>query len=238
VTPSYDLLRFAQAVQREKDSALAAQVARDIDAARSSLADVVARMHAGLQRGESADVRVVLEAIEAQADIALRIVSRLADAARPREAERRRINVEQLTLEALAAVAPRLARGLALSASIAPALPPIAGDAQLLAEALVAILAFAQRALVGARRGGTIHVEVRSGAGLPDGAPCVAIRVSDAGPAPRDGTPPAPGPPPAAEPADAGLNRALTIIAHHGGTVSIENPGIGGVCLTLELPAE
>jgi len=242
IRPSYDLLRFAQAVQREKDSALIEQVARGVDAARSSLADVVARTRESLQRGECADVRATLHAIEAQAEIALRIVSGLVAAARPRATERRRINVNQLTLEALAAIAPRLQPGIALSTRIASALPPIAGDEHLLAEALVAFVSFIERALVTARRTGTIRLEVWSRAGRVGGAPPVLIRVSDHGPGTADWAPPGPPAPVAAlldlEAAGPDLSRAVRIIADHGGTVSVEDRAPEGICFTLELPTE
>jgi signal transduction histidine kinase len=238
IRPSYDLLRFAHAAQREKDSALLAQVAQDVDAMRTALAAVVAETQEALQRGEYPDVGGLLAAIAAQAEIALRIISRLAEAARPREGERRPISVHQLALDALARAVGRLHGGIAVSTRIAPDLPPIEGDDELLAEALVALVVHAEAELIAARRGGTISIDIAWQAAGGSAPARVLIRVAGESAALAGGSPRVPEPAGSAE-ADAGdlaLGRARQIVLDHGGAMSAERRG-GTLSVTVELPA-
>lgn len=238
--PTVDLLKFAKIVKSETPVALREEVAGQMGLPNPPLTEALARTHAAFARGELADVREALEALQARADLAARMVTRLAASARTRTSEagfaseRRLVSLNALAAETLSLLATRLEGGVSVASRLDPELPPIVANSRQLQQVLVALISYAGQAMAAAGKAGTITVETSHRGGVLRGEGIVRARVADDGP----GIPErllsrifqplsTPGP----------LALVSRIVAEHGGVIWAENLPGGGACFTLEFPA-
>jgi signal transduction histidine kinase len=224
VMPASDRIAGARAVRREKRSALLDQVARGIESLRSSLSAVLARTQAAFDRGVLPDVQEALRAIEAQAEMAARLVEKLSAAVRLRSGARRLLDVNETIAEVLAELTPRLPPTVQVVTGLDPRLPRVLGDSRLLQQALADVISCTGQAMGEAPTPGTITVETSHSDRLLQGEAVVRVRITSAWPAaPTTSTAP-------------GLARASMIVAEHGGGFSVEDLP-AGAGITIELRA-
>lgn len=240
----YDLARFTHIVGSERPAALAAQVAREVDGLRSSLDEVVARTRSLFRGGELDDVRRVLEALRAQADLAARMVAALGEAlARrgldtPAPSARRVVDLNGLVSEALTRRASAVPGGVPAVPRLDAALPRVVADAGRLREALVALLVDAEDLAGPALTRVTAATAFRPGPIRGEGSVRLDLgfegwSLSEA--AARRLFEPLSGPT-APGATDHRLRAVAGEIAQHGGVIGAE-PAVGGVRIRIELPA-
>jgi PAS domain S-box-containing protein len=233
LTHSYAELGRAQTqlVQRERLAALgelSAVVAHEV---RNPLA-VIFNSLGSLQHllRPSGDARVLLDAIQEEADRLNRIVGDLLDFARPSEPTIVPGLLGAVVEEALAAALAHAPPGIEVRRVLDAPLPPVRLDAHLVRQAVVNLVVNALQAMP---RGGTLTLRTRA-----DGDAAV-VEVSDTGPGVAPGvrarvfepffTTKATG-------TGLGLAVVRRIAEGHGGSVEVESPPEGGARFLLRLP--
>ena len=232
---SLDLLKFAVIVQSERPDPGRAGVAGDVSALPEALARAVTCGRDALERGALSDVRAALDVLQAQAELTARVVGQLMDAVRGdgtasyEPAAACRLNVNDLVVEALAALRAGLPAGTALSTDLDPDLPPVDGDARLLREVLTTVLG----ALTRARTPAHLAIGTSQRLGVLRGEQIVRVSMMQL----AAGVPA----PDAEYGLDAatriGLYRASRIAGEHGGVLSAASLAAGGLRFVLELPS-
>lgn len=234
---SQDLVRFAAFVQSERP-------ATEGQSLPSALAKALRRTRKAFERGELSDVQLALEALQAQAEAAARIVARLTEAAGAsdeepiRDTERRLVNLNELILKTVG----RLAGATAVSSRLDPGLPQIAGDPRRLQYVLKVLIAAVASAMEAAGRPGVITVETSHGEGVLRGERVVRLLMTDDYSQVLEQVRPVPvlsfaRPEHSGSGADADLRRAARLVREHGGVLCAAGLAGGGVCFTLDLPA-
>jgi len=188
------------------------------------------------QKSLPAAVRRDLAVVSREADRAAQIVENLLVFAGGRRMSKRPVNLNTVVSRALAQRSrERRASGVEVQRKLADALPPVAGHALLLQQAVHNILLNAEQELA-ARGGGRIEVatakasgrvrlEVRdNGRGI---APTVLPRVFEPFFTTKD----------VGKGTGLGLAIAYGVVTEHGGTVSAANHPRGGAAFVVELPA-
>jgi len=161
-----------------------------------------------------------------------RVVQGFLKFVRPEEIRLAPVPVEALLAEAARLMAPEANRaGVRIAQDVAPDLPPVAGDRELLQQALTNLVTNAIQAMP---KGGTVTLGARLG---PDGA--VEIRIADEGEgiAPQDlekifrlyFTTKAQG-------SGIGLSMVYRIVQMHDGRIDVESEVGRGTVMTLTLP--
>lgn len=224
--PTFDVVKFTSIVGSETRRAFADQVAREIDAIKPALLEVIAGTEAAFDRGELSDVRALLDARREEVEAAARMVARLlagAGAPSRRPAARRRLlNVNELAAETLYLLVPHLGGGLTVVTRLDPALPRVVGNANDLEQALGALMTCAARSVTDAGRTGTVVVETSHREAAVQGEWIVSVKIEANGSGVAEGL---------------DLRAVSRIAAEHGGVVQAANAAGGGVRFTLELPA-
>jgi hypothetical protein len=237
---SEDLLRFALLVQNECPSSAGARFAGPDPAPFPAVAQALCRSREAFARGELADIRASLEALQAQAALAAEIIARLSDVVRASDSQRyaasdrRLLNVNDLLEQALDAVtAPR--PGFTAVARLDAGLPSVAGDPTQISEILITVLLAAARANQLAGRLEPIAVETSHRDGVLKGETIVQVAIAAGDPLSVDARAEIPGTGAPAE-ARTGLDRAARLVREHGGILTASGLG-GGIRFTVELPA-
>jgi nitrogen-specific signal transduction histidine kinase len=220
--PSSDLLRFAKVVRTERPAAFLEQVARQIDALQSPLAEVLARTQAAFDRGELADVRESLEALRQQADLAARMMTKLVASAEQRAAERVLVDLNDLSERVVGILRGRRGPGVTVATRWAEGLPPVAGNTRQLEQALLAVVSMVWTAAAARERPGVVTVETSHELGVMRGEGVVRLRVRAEGIGlSGEGT---------------DVDLARDIIVEHGGVLSFLGGAAGETGFTVELP--
>jgi signal transduction histidine kinase len=238
---SQDLVRFAAIVQSEHPGAQGQSLP-------SALAKALKRTRKAFERGELSDVRLALEALQAQVEAAVRIVARLTEAAGASDGEPtwdtecRLVNLNDLIIQTVGRLAGQPAGTTSVSGRLDPGLPRIAGDPRRLQHVLMVLIAAVGRAMGAAGRPGVITVETSHGEGVLRGERVVRLLMTDDYSKVLEQVRPVPVLPFArSEPSDAGadadLRRAARLVREHGGVLCAASFAGGGVCFTLDLPA-
>jgi hypothetical protein len=236
---SEDLLRFARLVQNESPSGTEAAPGRE-PVAFPAVAKALGKSREAFARGELADIRASLEALQAQAALAAEVIARLTDVVRASDgrrgapAGRRLLDVNALLEQALDGLTgPR--GGLEAVARLDPAMPSVPGDPAQIADVLRAVFLAAARANQAAGRQDPITVETSHRGGVLRGESIVQVAMA-AGDQMSAGQP---AEVPGSEPAEPGtdLDRAARIVREHGGILTASGLDGGGVRFTVELPA-
>jgi C4-dicarboxylate-specific signal transduction histidine kinase len=235
--PAFDYLRFAATVRGEQAPALAAQAEREVDSLKLALTAVMARSEAAFARGELADVRDSLDAMRAHADLAARLMARLAAATGSRATARSLVDLNEILTRALDGVRCRLGDER-MTPALAPELPPVFGHGRQLEQALTILLTV----MADAVQAGPITVESLRIPGALAGEDAVRVRISGSGaPLRRElravitrGAAAL-----AQLPQGLGLDLYLAcqILTEHGGVFALGDEAAGGPSLTVELPA-
>ncbi len=229
-----DVLRFARLLQSEHPTGMPNDIALPEGVARA-----VARSQAALDRGELGDVRAALDALQAQADLAARVIAQLVDVVRasdarsPEPAAMRLLDVNDLLVETLG---PRVRRGLAVSTVLAPELPSIAGDDRQLSDVLGALLGALAHAGEHGHAPHPIRIDTTEAPGVLRGERIVRIALASAVSGAEEARPLAldEWPDPAVR---MDLYRASRIVGEHGGVLSAAALAANGIRFTIELPA-
>jgi signal transduction histidine kinase len=203
-----------------------------------AVARAVERSRAAFDRGELADVRATLDVIQAQADLAARVVAQLVDVVRASFARsyepttRQLVSLNDLVVEALG---ERARAGGGVSTALDPKLPSVAADPRQIRHVLHTLLV----ALVQEREasGGASPITVRTSraAGVLQGEHIARVALAGA----AGQTPPAgtltverwPDPALALE-----LSLASRVVNEHGGVLEATSAP-GSLRFTLELPS-
>ncbi len=224
--PTFDLVKFASIVGSETRSGFANQVARQVDAIRPALIDVIADTQTAFERGELPEVRALLEARRAQVELAARMVARLLDGAnashrRPAD-QRRLLDLNVLAAETLYMLVPHLGGRLTVVTRLGDGLPRVVGNASELGQVLAALFTCIARVATAAGETGAIVMETSHGEAAVRDERIVRLTIEAAGPGLPEGL---------------DLHPVSRIVAEHGGVVRAETAAGGGVRFTLELPA-
>lgn len=226
---TYDLLKFVQIVSSERSDALSDQAVREIDGLRSSLSAALRRTEEAFERGELADVRRILGALQARADLAARIVGQLAAVVDGREARRRPEPEGRRVLDLNGLVAEILAQlrsvpgAPAVTDRLAPDLPRIVGDPAELRRVLGVLLAPVDQGQDDGAAARRLIIETSRHPGALQGEETVRLEVTHEGLAlPERGL---------------DLSALVRIVAEHGGAVTPTVVAGFGIRIRLELPA-
>jgi len=238
---SENLVRFAAIVQSERPAA-------EGQSLPSALAKALTRTRKTFERGELSDVRLALEALQAQAEAAARIVARLTEAAGVsdeasiRDTECRLVNLNDLIIQTVGRLAGQPAGTKPVSSRLDPGLPRIAGDPRRLQHVLMVLIAAVGSAMGASGRPGVITVETSHGEGVLRGERVVRLLMTDDYSQVLEQARPVPvlslaHPVSSDAGADADLRRAAKLVREHGGVLCAASLAGGGVCFTLDLPA-
>jgi hypothetical protein len=240
---SPDVLKFAIIIQSESSMAAWEQLSGDGSPGPSAVSRALATSRAAFDRGELADVRAALEALQAQADLAAGVIAHLTDVVRVsdgrvyRTSGRYLIDLNDLMVQALGLLASQWPWMAAVSTRLDPQLPSVAGDARELKEVLVTLMVALARASRAAGRPGVVTVETSHREGVLRGEHTVRVSMTDDCSEPRPGTT-APAIQKAPDtPTDIDLHRTSRIVKEHGGILSATTLASGAIRFTLELPA-
>jgi K+-sensing histidine kinase KdpD len=204
------------------------------------------RSEAVFDQGQLADVQATLDALEAQADVAARMITQLVAGARRRGSyrrslRRRLVNLNEITHEALTIARP-CAGPLSLECRLDAGLPWIVGDSGQLQEAVVALVRYMARlvadteppatiTMATTRQDSVLHGEsvaqvcIRAErAAIPDHVLCRVFQATS-------------GPWAAGKVTEMDLYVVSRIVGDHGGAVSARIQPEGGPSFTLEFPA-
>jgi PAS domain S-box-containing protein len=228
----------AQLLQAGKMSAIGQLVSGVAHEINNPLSVIIGYGQLLLSRGVSDNLRRPLELMVQQADRMAKIVRNLLYFARQRPPERAAVNLNQVIEQTLALRLNQLTlSGVAVECDFEPALPPVTGDAQQLAQVILNLLLNAEQAIAQAGAGGSITFRTRA---VDDGRTVRAI-VEDSGP----GIPPE-NLPRVFEPffttkevgsgTGLGLSVSYGIVEEHGGRLFAESEP-GRTVFSLELPA-
>jgi PAS domain S-box-containing protein len=222
--------------QIEKLSAMGSLLAGVAHELNNPLAILVAQATLLKEKADKEDIRRRAERIHAAAERSGRIVKSFLAMARQKAPNREQVNLNEIVEAALEVTAyGRRSGGIEVSASLAPDLPSIVGDCDLLGQVAANLLLNAQQALVDR---GNPHIWVSTSSDA-DG---VTLTVADNGP----GVPPdiaarifEPYFTTKAVGAGTGLGLSIsrTVVENHGGRIAVvPRPGRGAV-FRVSLPA-
>lgn len=226
--PTVGLVKFASLVRSETRGALADQAARGTDAVRAAIDVSLAATRAAFELGELADIRALLDARRAQADLGAGMVARLTGVTRTTARDRRPtgrrrlLNINEVVAETLYLLVPRLGGRLTVVTRLDAGLPFVAGDPSDLGQALAALIAGVGHLALADGAEGTVVVETGSQEPVVSGERVVCVRVGTEAQGRLEAL---------------DLGAAERIAAEHGGVVRAESLAEGGVRLALELPA-
>ncbi|MCA0318031.1 MAG: PAS domain S-box protein [Proteobacteria bacterium] len=223
--------------QVEKLSAMGSLLAGVAHELNNPLAIVIAQSSLLVEKAASDDVRRRGERIHAAAERCGRIVKSFLAMARQKPPQREPIDINAVASGAVDMVSYGLrSSDIELDLSLAPDLPPVTGDKDLLAQVIANLLINAQQALMDrpaprrislhtARRDASITIMVAdNGPGIPDE---LMRRVFE----PYFTTKPA------GVGTGIGLSICRNVIEAHGGSVALSNQPSGGARFDLVLPA-
>jgi K+-sensing histidine kinase KdpD len=229
-------VRFAQPVDAECSTT---------DPGRLPLSEAGARAEAPFDPSRPPDVPVSLETLNAQADVTARTVAQPVTTTRRRHGNHRRrlqrrlVNLNEITQEAVTAAGPRLGDikvELALDASV----PCIVGDYRQLPEALAGLIRYMARLITKVEGPITVETSLRDSA--LRGESLVRLRIRARRTAVPDDVRATlfqalSGPWASAKVTELHLYGASRIISEHGGFLSSELSPEGDPCFSLEFPA-
>lgn len=222
--------------QVEKLSAMGSLLAGVAHELNNPLAIVIAQSSLLVEKAPSEDVRRRGERIHAAAERCGRIVKSFLAMARQKPPQREPVDINMVAAGALDMVAYGLkSSDIAVEASLAPGLPPILGDRDLLAQVLANLLINAQQALMDRPAPRLVRIETA----LRDGR--VAVTVADNGPGvPEELRRKVFDPYFTTKPAGVGTGIGLSIcrnvVEAHGGEVQLTNEPGGGARFDILLP--
>ncbi len=222
--------------QIEKLSAMGSLLAGVAHELNNPLAILVAQATLLKEKADKEDIRRRAERIHAAAERSGRIVKSFLAMARQKAPNREPINLNEVVEAALEVTAyGRRSCGIEVSASLAPDLPSIVGDCDLLGQVAANLLLNAQQALIDR---GNPHIWVSTSSDA-DG---VTLTVADNGP----GVPPdiaerifEPYFTTKAAGAGTGLGLSIsrTVVENHGGRIAVVPRPSGGALFRVSLPA-
>jgi signal transduction histidine kinase len=218
-----DMLRFAHVVAKETPARLLTEAVRKVDALRLGLNTVLATTDEALVRGELADVRTLLDAFRAEADMITRTVTSLVGTAAARAAERHVIDVNEVIARVLGVLRYQLGTGVTVTQHADPALPAVAAQAIELERVVMALVSSAWPAASGAPCG-SVTVETCRVPGPVHGEAIASVRIAVDGEA-------------LPAPSATVLALAADVAREHGGAFRATRCGDAGARFTLELPA-
>ncbi|MGH7310019.1 MAG: GAF domain-containing protein, partial [Candidatus Rokuibacteriota bacterium] len=228
----------AQLLQAGKMSAIGQLVSGVAHEINNPLSVIIGYGQLLLSRGVGDGLRRPLELMVQQADRMAKIVRNLLYFARQRPPERAAVNLNQVIEQTLALRLNQLTlSGVAVECDFEPALPPVMGDTQQLAQVFLNLLLNAEQAIAQAGAGGSITFRTRA----IEGGRTVRACVEDSGP----GIPPEILPR-VFEPffttkevgsgTGLGLSVSYGIVEEHGGRLTAESEP-GRTVFSLELAA-
>jgi hypothetical protein len=242
---SPDVLKFAVVIQSECSmTTWERQLGEDGSSAPSAVGRALERSREAFERGELADVRAALEALQAQADMAAGVIARLTDVVRAsdsrlcRASGRHLVDMNDLLVQTLGLLGGQSPWMAAVSTRLDPKLPPVAGDPRELKEVLVILMVALTRANGADGHPAMIAVETSLKEGVLRGESIVRVSMTDdCSQTDQEDVAPlaiqrSPG-----TPINMDLHRAARIVKEHGGILSATTLSSGGIRFTLELPA-
>jgi two-component system NtrC family sensor kinase len=232
-----DKLRHA-----ERLSALGSLLAGVAHELNNPLSIVVA--HASLLEEEAGPTAARAQKIRNAAERCARIVSTFLDMARRRPARVASVKLAQCVGSALDLVGYSMRTGaIEVSVNLPETLPPLWADADQVVQVLLNLLSNAQHALAEAPSPRRIALVAEAEAALPDGpaGAVVALRVADNGPGIPDALRARVFDPffttkPDGKGTGVGLSLCRSIVAAHGGSITVEDTPGGGCTVVLRLP--
>jgi len=178
-----DLLRFAAIVRSEQIGGPAGWVPEGTGPMALSLARVLDRTRAMLERGQLPELRQGLALLAAQAEVAARMVETLTSLTAESgsrasgQGARRPVDLNALLTRTLGLLTARPEPQAQLAAHLDPRLPRIAGDAIELQQALLALLSVAQRVAGAGGHRRSVRVETSQSAGALAGERVVSVLI-------------------------------------------------------------
>ena len=178
-----DLLRFAAIVRSEQIGGPAGWVPEGTGPMALSLARVLDRTRAMLERGQLPELRQGLAMLAAQAEVIARMVETLTSLTAESgsrasgQGARRPVDLNALLTRTLGLLTARPDPQAHVAARLDPRLPRIAGDAIELQQALLALLSVAQRVAGAGGHRRSVRVETSHGAGALAGERVVSVLI-------------------------------------------------------------
>lgn len=223
--------------QVEKLSAMGSLLAGVAHELNNPLAIVIAQSSLLVEKATTDDVRRRGERIHAAAERCGRIVKSFLAMARQKPPQREPVDINTVAASAVDMVGYGLrSSDIELDLQLAPDLPPVTGDKDLLSQVIANLLINAQQALMDrtAPRRISLHTAARDGG--------IAITVTDNGPGIPDELMRRVFEPyfttkPAGVGTGIGLSICRNVVEAHGGSVALANQPAGGARFDLFLPA-